>query len=178
MHRTYQPYTPVTCVLLKQRWDKNIYKCHRKKVHAARAVVDSGAPRVYQHLNVKLKKLQNEATRADVIDRDNRMLYNKIDHIMRTGGRTDNKNNYRNYSKSLNAAKHTRELVRVAEENSAILKRLAKTEPTCNYNHRNLLADWQESQQYLKNVSKYPTPLHVISRSPVRTIQGSGCDNK
>ena len=43
--------------------------------------------------------IKYEATREEVINRDNQMLYKKMDHIMRTGGRTDHKNNSLCYSK-------------------------------------------------------------------------------
>ncbi|XP_060581480.1 uncharacterized protein CFAP97D2-like [Ruditapes philippinarum] len=99
MHRRYIPYSPVTCVLLKQRWDNVVFKSHRKKVRAAKAVIDNKTPREYRHVIIKLKKHQYEAEREEVINRDNQDLYRKMDHIMRTGGRTDHKNTSLCYSK-------------------------------------------------------------------------------
>ena len=46
------------------------------------------------HLQVKLKKLQLEEERLATVERDNRVLLEKMTHIMRTSGRVDNHNDY------------------------------------------------------------------------------------
>ncbi|KAH3882571.1 sperm axonemal maintenance protein CFAP97D1-like [Dreissena polymorpha] len=166
MHRAYQPYTPVSNVFLKQKWDRSSYMIHRKKLAAAKAVIDNRSPKVYLHLNTKLKKHQEEAYRAHTISRDNKLLSEKMNHIMRTGGYTNHRNNYQ--SISLNGAKHKRELTRVAAENSMMLQRILVRNP--NYSHQAFLNEWQESRQYLVNVSKYPPPrsalVPIVSNKP------------
>jgi E3 ubiquitin-protein ligase TRIP12 len=44
------------------------------------------------HLHLKLKKLQLEEERLATIERDNRILLEKMSTIMRTKGRIDNRN--------------------------------------------------------------------------------------
>jgi hypothetical protein len=56
--------------------------------------VDNKPPKTYVHLQVKLKKLQIEEERLAVVERDNRVLLEKMTHIMRTSGRVDNHNDY------------------------------------------------------------------------------------
>ena len=60
----------------------------------ARPIVDTKAPQTYMHLHLKLKKLQLEEERLATIERDNRILLEKMSYIMRTRGRVDNRNNY------------------------------------------------------------------------------------
>ncbi|XP_075418800.1 uncharacterized protein CFAP97D2 [Tenrec ecaudatus] len=64
------------------------------KVQNARPLVDSQAPPTFSHVCLKLKKLKLEEERLSVIDRDNRLLLEKIAYIMRTKGQTDNRNDY------------------------------------------------------------------------------------
>lgn len=56
--------------------------------------MDNKPPRAYMHLIVNSKKVQLEEERKAVIDRDNFLLLQKMSHIMKTGGRIDNVNEY------------------------------------------------------------------------------------
>lgn len=125
---------------------------HRKKVHQAEAVIDNHAPKTYLHLHLKLKKMQIEEERLATVERDNRILLEKMSYIMRTKGRVDNRNDYQH--KSLNKTKRQRELLRVTHENQAILKRITSKEP--HMNHLNWEEDWKANQQYMDNIAKYP----------------------
>ncbi|XP_052799341.1 sperm axonemal maintenance protein CFAP97D1-like [Mya arenaria] len=163
MHRAYQSFTPANNVFLKHKWDRDVYKTHRRKVASAKAVIDNSPPREYQHLTVNLKKLHYEAVREATIKRDNRMLNGKMGRIMKIGGYTDHTLSDKYMGKSLNNEKHRRELLRVANENRNILGRLRVREP--HYDHHAHLRDWQLSRQYLRNISTFPPPLLLYSRS-------------
>jgi len=152
MHKCYQSILPTHNKLLQQRWDKKYYNEHRDLVRDAPPMVDTRPPRTYMHLHLKLKKLQLEEERLATIERDNRILLEKMSCIMRTKGRVDNRNNYE--SKSLNREKRTRELLRVAKENQEILHRI--TQRTAELDNRGLRRDWQGNQQFMDNISKYP----------------------
>lgn len=152
MHRAYQPITPANNKLLKQRWDMSRYDTHRRKVHSAKAVIDNKPPQTYMHLHLKLKKLQVEEERLATIERDNRILLEKMSYIMRTKGRVDNHNEVE--PKSLNKTKRQRELLRVTHENQAILKRITSKEP--HYNHLQWEDDWSVNEAYMDNIAKYP----------------------
>ena len=56
-----------------------------------------------------------EEERLATVERDNRILLEKMSYIMRTKGRVDNRNDYEH--KSLNKTKRQRELLRVTHEN-------------------------------------------------------------
>jgi hypothetical protein len=59
--------------------------------------------------------LQVEEERLAVVERDNRILLEKMSYIMRTKGKVDNWNQY--HQKSLNKSRRQRELLRVTHEN-------------------------------------------------------------
>ena len=62
---------------------------------------------------------QIEEQRLAVIERDNRILLEKMSYIMRTRGSVDNRNDYE--QKSLNKTKRQRELLRLTHENQVEL---------------------------------------------------------
>ncbi|XP_076453690.1 sperm axonemal maintenance protein CFAP97D1-like [Babylonia areolata] len=152
MHRSYQSILPTHNKLLQKRWDTTYYNEHRQKVRDAAAVVDTKAPPTYMHLHLKLKKLQLEEERLATIERDNRILLEKMSYIMRTRGRVDNRNNYE--YKSLNREKRQRELLRVTRENQEILKRINMRKP--EYSVQQWAQDWEENQRFMDNISAYP----------------------
>ncbi|XP_077866445.1 sperm axonemal maintenance protein CFAP97D1-like [Saccoglossus kowalevskii] len=55
---------------------------------------------------------------------------------------------------SLNREKRQRELLRVTRENQEILKRIMAREP--EYNHLKWQQDWQENEQFMDNIARYP----------------------
>merc|ERR1712154_603138 len=123
MHRSYQSILPTHNKLLQQRWDTTYYNEHRRKVRDVQPMVDTKAPPTYMHLHLKLKKLQLEEERLATIERDNRILLEKMSYIMRTRGRVDNRNNYE--YKSLNREKRQRELLRVTKENQKFMDNIS-----------------------------------------------------
>lgn len=152
MHRSYQSILPTHNKLLQQRWDSKYYNEHRAKVAEARSMVDTRPPQTYMHLHLKLKKLQLEEERLATIERDNRILLEKMAYIMRTRGRVDNRNDYE--YKSLNREKRMRELIRVTQENQSILQRILNRKP--EYNHKMWQEDWEEKEKHLDNISSFP----------------------
>ncbi|XP_013411461.1 uncharacterized protein C17orf105 homolog [Lingula anatina] len=152
MHRSYQSILPTHNKLLQKRWDETYYNEHRRKVRDAVPIVDTKAPQTYMHLHLKLKKLQLEEERLATIERDNRILLEKMSYIMRTRGRIDNRNNYE--YKSLNREKRQRELLRITRENQEILKRITLRQP--EYDHLKWEMEWEEKLKFIDNISQYP----------------------
>lgn len=152
MFRSYQSVLPSSNKLLQMRWDQTYYKEHRRLVKEAAPMVDTKAPATYMHLHLKLKKLQLEEERLATIERDNRILLEKMSYIMRTRGRVDNRNNYE--YKSLNREKRQRELLRVTKENQAILKRIMLRKP--EYSAIKWQNEWEENQAFMDSISHFP----------------------
>ena len=57
--------------------------------------MDTKPPKTYMHLHLKLKKIQMEEERQAIVDRDNRILLEKMAHTMKTKGLVDNRNDYK-----------------------------------------------------------------------------------
>uniref|UniRef100_A0A8C4JGK0 Cilia- and flagella-associated protein 97 n=1 Tax=Dromaius novaehollandiae TaxID=8790 RepID=A0A8C4JGK0_DRONO len=152
MHRAYQPILPCGNKYLQLKWDKAKYEEHKKRILAAKPLVDTSTPATYGHLHLKLGKLKLEEDRLSVIERDNRLLLEKMSCIMRTKGQIDNKNDYK--AKSLNGEKRKKELLRVSQENRAILDRITKSEP--QYQVQRWYEDWQKAEKYMANIARYP----------------------
>ncbi|XP_019381101.1 PREDICTED: uncharacterized protein C17orf105 homolog [Gavialis gangeticus] len=152
MHRAYQPILPCGNKYLQQKWDRANYEDHKKRIQTAKARVDTSSPPAYGHLHLKLKKLKLEEERLSLIERDNRLLLEKMSCIMRTKGRIDNKNDYE--TKSLNREKREKELLRVSKENRAILDRITKSEP--QYQVQRWHEDWQRAEKYMISIARYP----------------------
>ncbi|KAF6039598.1 hypothetical protein EB796_002094 [Bugula neritina] len=152
MHRSYQNILPTHNKLLQSKWDNTYYNEHRRKVRDATPMVDTRAPQTYMHLHLKLKKLQLEEERLATIERDNRILLEKMSYIMRTQGRVDNRNNYE--YKSLNREKRQRELLRVTRENQAVLQRILNRKP--EYHRSQWQKDWENNLKFMDSISAYP----------------------
>lgn len=174
MHRSYQPILPSHNKLLQKRWDTTYYDEHRNRVRTIKPVVDTRAPQTYVHMHLKLKKLQLEEERMSTIERDNRLLLEKMSQIIRTRGRVDNRNYYQ--YKSLNHEKRQRELTRVTKENQKILGRITVREP--EYSHTRLEREWRKQEQLMDNIARYPrnwwkqVELHRKRREKSRAESG------
>ncbi|EGD75057.1 hypothetical protein PTSG_06715 [Salpingoeca rosetta] len=151
-HRAYQPIKPAASRMLAKRWDDSSYGLHRKKLRNAKPTVDTRAPKTYMHLQLKLKKLQMEEERLATVERDNRILLEKMSHIMRTRGRVDNRNDYDH--KSLNKTKRQQELLRITHENQAILKRITAKQPF--YDRSAWAREYDKARQYQGQISRFP----------------------
>nr|XP_021147233.1 uncharacterized protein LOC102093129 isoform X2 [Columba livia]XP_021147235.1 uncharacterized protein LOC102093129 isoform X2 [Columba livia] len=123
-----------------------------KKIQAAKPSVDTSSPAIYSHLHLKLGKLKLEEDRHSAIERENRVLLEKISRIVRTKGQIDNKNDYK--AKSLNAEKRKQEQRRVSQENRVILDRITKAQP--HYQVQRWHEDWQRAEKYMASIARYP----------------------
>lgn len=140
-------------------------------MNTAMAIIDNHPPQTYMHLHLKLKKMQLEEERLATVERDNRILLEKMSFIMRSKGRVDNHNTYDH--KSLNKAKRQRELLRVTHENQAILKRITSKEP--QYNHETWEEEWCRNQEYMDNIAKYPKDWYqdIVRKTKPKRKQNS-----
>ncbi|XP_066841446.1 uncharacterized protein CFAP97D2 isoform X1 [Anser cygnoides] len=58
MHRAYQPILPCGSKYLQLKWDTAKYEEHKKRIQAAKPLVDTSAPATCSHLHLKLGKLK------------------------------------------------------------------------------------------------------------------------
>ncbi|XP_010289959.1 PREDICTED: uncharacterized protein C17orf105-like, partial [Phaethon lepturus] len=151
-----QTISPCGNKYLQLKWDKAKYEEHKKRIQAAKPLVDTSAPAIYSHvhLNTSLSLLYTklEEDQLSIIERDNRLLLEKMSCIMSTKGQIDNKNDYK--AKSLNGEKQKQEVWKVNQENRAILGRIMKSQP--QYQVQRWHEDWQRAEKYMANVARYP----------------------
>lgn len=160
MHRSYNSYNPVASKILQKRWDGKHYDDHRRHIVSAKPEIDSTPPVTFMHLHLKLKKLQLEEERLATIERDNRILLEKMSHTMRTKGQIDNKNeDCITYSKSLSRNRRERELLRIAKENMNMLRRIHHKKPAISIDK--LEKDWRQNLKFMDNISSFPEDWYL-----------------
>ncbi|XP_045042626.2 uncharacterized protein CFAP97D2 isoform X1 [Desmodus rotundus] len=158
MHRAPRLMLPCRSECQQSTWEK-AYQDHRKKVRDAQPLVDTRAPLSLSHFHLNLKKLKLEEERLSVIDRDNRLLLQKLSCIMRTRGQTDSRNNCTH--RSLNRGEREQELRRVQRkssvpqrENKIILGRITNSEPF--YQAQGRQEDWARPEKYQHALAECP----------------------
>lgn len=78
MHRAI----PVGNKLLSKRWEEYNHSMHKKRVRKMRSVIDRSKPSKFTHLKYKAKKEQMLEDRYTEIERENRILLEKMSYIM------------------------------------------------------------------------------------------------
>lgn len=142
---------------LNKHTDSKYYqKCqeiHRSKLTNIKSSIDNSEPHRPTHLKKNLKKEQMKEERYAEIERENRILLEKMSHIMQNET-LDNKNQSIAYSHSLNKGLRKRELQKITSENQAILRRIQMREP--NYDHTQWEEDARRNERYAANIREFP----------------------
>eukprot|EP00552_Chaetoceros_brevis_P002626 CAMPEP_0197743040 /NCGR_PEP_ID=MMETSP1435-20131217/33560_1 /TAXON_ID=426625 /ORGANISM="Chaetoceros brevis, Strain CCMP164" /LENGTH=150 /DNA_ID=CAMNT_0043333799 /DNA_START=12 /DNA_END=464 /DNA_ORIENTATION=+ len=116
--------------------------------------INNKPPRVAAHLKTKAKKNALMEDRIDQIDTENRILLEKMSHIMRFNkGGIDCKNQSTKYGKSLSKERRKRELQKITKQNQKILKRIQGARPT--YNHKAWEQQAKDSDRILTNICEF-----------------------
>jgi len=127
------------------------------------------------HVRNNLKREQLLEERYHAIDRDNRILLQKMSDIMKTpsvkSGAT------RSHSGPVSLVRDARkaELSRITQENHAILKRIQQAQPV--YSHVEWDDSYRKSLVYMKNGCEYPLALKkktVQRSSSLAPLAGKG----
>jgi len=126
------------------------------------------------HLRNNLKREQLLEERYHEIDRENRILLQKMSDIMRNpaSGSTRTASG----PPSLNRDSRKVELMRITSENQGILKRIQRAQPV--YNHVAWDDSYRRNTQYLKNSSEYPVVLKRKASSPRRLLPLSAANGE
>lgn len=147
---------PVANKACAERVRQRNHEMHRQRMRQMRPQVDTSEPHTIKmdHLRNNLKREQLLEERYHEIDRENRILLQKMSDIMRT---PSSSTRAASGPPSLNRDGRKVELMRITAENQGILKRIQRAQPV--YNH----VAWEDSHrrntQYLKNSSEYPLVL-------------------
>lgn len=145
-------------------WRKN-HDLHRSKVSNSRSVVDVSAPAItnMEHLRNNLKKERLLEDRYVEIDRENKVLLNKISEVMRQPSifsEAPSEKSSKVPACLSNRSGRKAELSRITMENARLLKAIRQTQPV--YSAKKWEDNFKKSEVLLRNCSSYP----VITRLP------------
>ncbi|KAL7543397.1 hypothetical protein ACHAXR_013323 [Thalassiosira sp. AJA248-18] len=133
--------------------------------------IDNKGPRAASHLKTKAKKNALMEERFAQIETENRLLLEKMSHIMRFKGGIDCTNDSIKYSQSLSKERRKRELQRITKENQKILKRIQDARPT--YNHMRWEEEAKKNSDILQNICEFkPQPVRRNEQQDEDSIFG------
>lgn len=158
--------------------ERHIRRCqelHKKKLRDMKSSVDNKAPRAGSHLRTKAKKNALVEDRIKTIETENRILLQKMSHIMRSKGAIDNNNTSAQHGHSLNIDRRKREVARINKDNLKILQRIQEAKPA--YNHRKWEQDARNNDKILHNICEF-RPVIGGDRNGARGKVGGGLDAK
>ncbi|CAM9157968.1 unnamed protein product [Chrysoparadoxa australica] len=147
---------------------RHLKKCqdnHRQRLANIKSTLDNKAPKTSRnnHLKSNAKKQQIMEDRYAQIERDNRILLEKMSSIMRSKTKQfDTSHTSSKFARSLNSESRKRDLQKITKENQRILNAIQRSEPF--YNHIKWEEDSRKHNQYLKNICEYPVTLFDSKR--------------
>jgi hypothetical protein len=141
-----------------RKYDEYCQRLHKKRIRTIKAAIDNKAPKRPSHLRKNLKREQMMEERYATIERENRLLLEKMSAIMQGGHGIDNRlKKPKNVGTSMNKSYRKKELQRITQENQAILRRIQACEPSLNR------AVWEEdrrqNEKWLRNICENPFVL-------------------
>lgn len=148
--------------LLTKKWQEKERRIHMQKLRSVKPTISLRKPKTFKHLKSRAKKEQMLEDRYTEIERENRILLEKMTSIMQKPNRTStsfNNDRFTNYpgfvsKKSLNRASRKQQLLKITLENQAILRRLQ--DKNSNYNVARWEHEHKQRKDLLKNMSEYP----------------------
>lgn len=133
-----------------------------RRLQHIKCSVDQETPATFRTIRVNRKRMQQKEERAIEIERENKILLDKMTRIMNVPKSPTQQKEFR--IKSLNRDLRKRELVRIAVENQSILKRLQ--EKKSSYDRNEWIEYRKKTEYYLKNISQFPVTARSHVRSP------------
>ncbi|ORY46864.1 hypothetical protein BCR33DRAFT_111355 [Rhizoclosmatium globosum] len=137
-HRHYLPLHPTCNKLLEKRWEDYVRNLHHSRLKQAKPTIDDSKPRVYRHLDMRLKKQQMEEERVHEIEKNNNILFRRIMNQKISHTEISDISKIKEYKENRNhiAASHEhfrkRGMEKILKENLTILQRIEEKAP--NYN--------------------------------------------
>lgn len=146
-----------------ERYVKQCQDHHKRQLATVRSTIDNAAPRTLGsgHLKANAKKQQIMEDRYAQIERDNRILLEKMSAIMRVKvgqSAMDAAEAQARYAKSLNRESRKRELQKITKENARILQAIQSSEPF--YDHTRWEREARAHERYMKNICEFPVSLY------------------
>ena len=90
--------------LATRKYNEYCQRLHQQRLKTIKAAIDNKPPKRPSHLKKNMKREQMMEERYATIERENRLLLEKMSHIMQGGNSIDNKNTSRKFAGSMNNA--------------------------------------------------------------------------
>ncbi|CAD7933861.1 unnamed protein product [Amoebophrya sp. A120] len=152
---------PVGSRLCEKRNEERRQFLHKEKLRTMQPHIDTSEPFCLRldHIRNNLKREQLLEERYGEIDRENRILLQKMSDIMRNSTFAAQKPGVgaTRQHVSMNRDARKKELLRITQENQLILKRIQRAQPM--YNHIKWEESYKQNQTYLRNCCEYPLVL-------------------
>jgi len=149
---------PVSNKLLSRKWEERTDALHQEKLRTIRARVDSASPPAFSHTVRKAKKEQLLEDHYTEVERENRLLLEKMSSIMQGKPPARAKPARK---RSLNQDFRRRELVKITQENQALLRRLQGR--TSAYSTFRWETERKKTERLLQNICAFPYQLGVTA---------------
>lgn len=144
---------PTSNKKLSKLWNAKNLSLHHSNLRKVKSRIDLSSPSQFTHLRFKAKNLIMQEERYSEIERENRILLNKMTQI----SNTQPIKRLPQLSKSLNKEARKRKLVQITVENQAIMKRISQKKSSYN------IDKWENQrktvEKMLGNICEYPYTL-------------------
>lgn len=155
---------PVQNKACMERYIRKCQKRHQQKIRNMKCSIDNKSPFQPTHLKTKAKKNALMEERFTQIETENRLLLEKMSHIMRFKGGIDNNNESAQYAHSLNRDRRRRELQRITKQNLQILTRIEESRPT--YDHLTWEEEARAKDRIMVNICEFKNGCLVKQVKP------------
>ena len=146
MHRA----SPIVNKYLHKKWVQEEKQKHARKLRTSKASVDNKPPGSFSHLNSNPKKIQLLEDKYTEIERENRILYEKMLKInKKVQGRTSNSNR-----RSLNSPIRRMQTEEIEKQNQKILQRIMRSKSV--YSTRKFESERKTTEKRLQVMCEYP----------------------
>ncbi|ORY49074.1 hypothetical protein BCR33DRAFT_18171 [Rhizoclosmatium globosum] len=158
-HRHYFTLHPACNKLLAKRWEEKTMQLHHRRLRQSKPNIDNRQPKVYPHLEMRLKGVQIEEERLQEIERRNHILLNRISFQMLNPSEVSSLHIHseeETLALIIDAVDHKRkrDKEKITKENMTILQRIEDKAP--NYNRLAWFNERRKNLEYLANISSYP----------------------
>mmetsp|Transcript_21634 Transcript_21634/g.66223 ORF Transcript_21634/g.66223 Transcript_21634/m.66223 type:complete len:176 (+) Transcript_21634:597-1124(+) len=159
---------PVGNKACHERYIKKMQENHKRKLRNMKCSIDNKPPTTQRHLKRNAKKEALLEERYASIERENRLLLEKMSYIMKRNESTRmqgaatvavgaNSTSMRAQRAqghtSLNRESRKRQLQKITNENKAILRRIQNAQPY--YDHVQWLEQARRNEEYMRNICEF-----------------------
>ncbi|KAJ3404732.1 hypothetical protein HDV05_006924, partial [Chytridiales sp. JEL 0842] len=170
-HRRYSSVYPCANRLLAKRWDDAARERHRQKLATMKAYIDNAPPKQPGHLQLRLKRIQQEDDNLAKIERDNHILLDRMARLMTTPQGFSGLDESYHLRPAIqkptpSARKKKEELQQIEQQNQILMQRVEARGP--HYNHESWDEERRLNLSYLQRITRFPEGYqHVLEKEGV-----------